>query len=335
LNAVPDSFQAFRIHSDEAGYRSGIESVSLDNLSDGEVVLRVAWSGVNYKDALAATGRGRILRRYPLNGGIDVAGTVIESACDQFQPGDRVLANGAGLSETRDGGYSEFLRLPENILVPLPSGLTLREAMGLGTAGFTAALSLYRMESCGQTPDKGPIVVTGASGGLGAFAVDLLTTAGYEVHAITGKVDRFDWLARLGASQCISNKALYWGQKPLEKARWAGAIDAVGGDMLSGITRVIKPWGTIACCGMAGGQGLRTTVFPLIVRGVAFLGVSSANCPIGLRRQLWDRLGNEWKPPHIGQIVRNEVELGDVSDVCDALLQGESTGRTVVRLSGE
>lgn len=335
MSGIPDSFRAFRIHDDEQGYRSGLQTVSLEDLSPGEVVIRVAWSGINYKDALAATGKGRILRHYPLNGGIDVAGVVVESRSDAHLPGDRVLANGSGLSEVRDGGYSEYLRLPADIVVPLPAGLNLREAMGLGTAGFTAALSLYRMEANGQRPEMGPIVVTGASGGVGTVAVNLLTAAGYEVHAITGKVEEFDWLEHLGARQCISRRDLHWGQKPLERATWAGCIDSVGGDMLAGISRVIDLWGNIACCGMAGGQGLHTTVFPMILRGVSLLGISSANCPIDTRRTLWDRLGNEWKPPHLDEIIRGETTLDGMPEVFDRMLAGGSLGRVVVRVSGE
>lgn len=335
MNGIPRSFQAFRIHNDEEGYRSGLERIGQSDLSDGEVTIRVEWSGINYKDALAATGKARILRRYPLTGGIDVAGTVIESAADDVQPGDRVLANGSGLSETCDGGYSEYLKLPASLVVPLPAGLSLREAMGLGTAGFAAALSLYRMEANGQHPDDGPVVVTGASGGLGSIAINLLTAAGYEAHAISGRAEHFDWLERLGAKQCISRQSLYWGQKPLEKAIWAGCIDSVGGDMLAGLTRVIAPWGNIACCGMAGGQGVHSTVFPLIVRGISILGVSSSNCDIETRRLLWDRLANEWKPPLLDEIIRQEVSLEQLPGVFDDLLSGGITGRTVVRIAGD
>jgi putative YhdH/YhfP family quinone oxidoreductase len=331
--SVPERFQAFRIHDDVEDFHCGIEELALDDLAEGDVTIRVAWSGVNYKDALAATGKGKILRRSPLVGGIDVAGTVVASTSDDFQPGDQVLANGSGLSETRDGGYVEYLRLPSDILVRLPAGLSLREAMGLGTAGFTAALCLHRMEANGQHPAMGPVVVTGATGGVGTVAIDLLTAAGYEAHAITGKVDEFDWLEHLGARQCISRHELHWGQKALERTSWAGCIDNVGGDMLSGISRVIDLWGNIACCGMAGGGGLHTSVFPLILRGVSLLGISSANCPIDLRRKLWDRLGNEWKPPHLDEIIRNEVGLDELGPVFENMLEGASLGRTVVRIA--
>ena len=327
-----DRFRAFRIHDDAEGYRAAVEEVRLDDLTEGDVTIRVAWSSINYKDALAATGKGKILRQSPLVGGIDVAGTVIESSHDDFQEGDQVLANGSGLSEFRDGGYCEYLRLPGDILVRQPEGLTPRQAMGLGTAGFTAALCLHRMEANGQSPDMGPIVVTGASGGVGTVAIDLLTAAGYEVHAITGKIEEFDWLEHLGARQCISRHDLHWGQKPLERAIWAGCIDTVGGDMLAGLSRVIDLWGNIACCGMAGGHGLHTSVFPMILRGVSLLGISSTNCPIELRRRLWKRLGQEWKPPHLDEIIRGEVRLDSMPEQFERMLEGRSLGRTVVRI---
>jgi putative YhdH/YhfP family quinone oxidoreductase len=209
----------------------------------------------------------------------------------------------------------------------------MRQAMGLGTAGFTAAMSLYRMEANGQEPDMGPIVVTGASGGVGTIAINLLTAAGYEAHAITGKVKEFDWLEHLGARQCISRHDLHWGQKPLEQASWAGCIDSVGGDMLAGISRVIDLWGNIACCGMAGGHALNTTVFPLILRGVSLLGISSANCSIETRRMLWNRLGGDWKPPLLDEIIQHEVTLDGMSGVFDDMMQGRALGRTVVKIA--
>ncbi|MDX1555353.1 MAG: oxidoreductase [Xanthomonadales bacterium] len=334
MTAVPDKFRAFRIHNDEKGYRSGIEDVSLEDLTEGEVTIRVEWSSINYKDALAATGKGRIVRKYPLTGGIDVAGSVIESADERFEPGQAVVATGCQLSEDYDGGYTEYLRLRASSVVPLPANLSTREAMALGTAGFTAALCLYRMEANGQTPEKGPIVVTGASGGVGTIAIDLLTRAGYQAHAITGKVEHFEWLEKLGARQCISRHDLHWGQNPLEKTRWAGCIDNVGGDMLAGISRVIDLWGNIASCGMAGGIGLNTTVFPLILRGVSLLGISSNNTPYDVRCQLWDRLANEWRPAHLDEICRQEVPLDGMEPVFKKMMAGGSLGRTVVKIGG-
>ncbi len=334
MSTVPDTFSAFRIYNDSDGYRAGVESVSIDDLSEGEVTIRVAWSSINYKDALAATGKGKILRTFPLVGGIDVAGVVIASSDEVYAEGDEVLVTGCGQSESRDGGYSEYLRLDSSSIIPLPAGLSLREAMALGTAGFAAALSLYRMEANGQTPDDGPIVVTGASGGVGSVAINLLAAAGYDAHAITGKVDQFDYLEELGASQCISRHQLYWGQRPLEKARWAGCIDNVGGDMLSGISRVIKPWGNVASCGMVGGTGLQTTTMPFILRGVSILGISSANCPYHIRATVWERLANEWKPPHLDLICNRETVLDDMGETFTSILEGSALGRTVVKING-
>lgn len=329
---LPETFRAFRIDNQD-GYTAGVVDLSLDDLSAGDLTVRVEWSGINFKDALAGTGKGKILRRFPLNGGIDMAGTVVASESDRFQAGDKVIVTGCGLSETRDGGYSDFIRVDSDFTVSLPHGLTTREAMILGTAGFTAALSLYRMEANGQTPEAGPIVVTGATGGVGSVAINLLTRAGYEVHAISGKVDQFDYLESLGARQCISRHDLHWGQNPLEKSTWAGCIDSVGGDMLAGISRVIHLWGNIACCGMAGGHGLNTTVFPMILRGVSLLGISSANCPYPIRRVLWDRLANEWKPPKLDEILTREVDMEQMAGVFDAMLAGASRGRTLVRVN--
>ncbi len=333
MTGIPETFRAFRIHNDAEGYRSGLENISIDELSKGDVVIRGEWSGINYKDALAATGKAKILKTYPLVGGIDVAGEVISSECERFSSGDKVLVTGCNLSEKYDGGYSQYLRLNSNSVIPLPAGLTTREAMGIGTAGFTAAISLYRMEALGQTPAAGPIVITGATGGVGSFAIDILTRAGYEVHAITGKVEQFDYLEELGARQCISRHDLHWGQQPLETIRWAGCIDSVGGDMLAGISRVIDLWGNIAVCGMAGGIGLHATNLPLILRGVSLIGISSNNTPYEMRKTIWDRLANEWRPRHLESIVNNEVSLEMLGDSFDVLIKGKALGRTVVRLA--
>jgi len=333
MTGIPDTFKAFRIYNDAEGYRAGVENISIDDTSAGDVTIRGEWSGINYKDALAATGKGQILKSFPLIGGIDIAGEVIDSQCERFAPGDKVLVTGCSQSETRDGGYSQYLRLDSNNVVALPAGLTTREAMGIGTAGFTAAISLYRMEALGQTPAAGPIVITGATGGVGSFAIDILTQAGYEVHAITGKVDQFDYLEELGARQCISRHNLHWGQKPLESVRWAGCIDNVGGDMLAGISRVIDLWGNIAVCGMAGGIGLHATNLPMILRGVSLIGISSNNAPYAIRKTLWDRMANEWRPQHLDSIVRTEVDLDTLADAFETLMSGNSLGRIVVRLS--
>ena len=323
-------FKALVIEKDAAGYRAGIEQMRVDELSPGEVLIKVAYSSVNFKDALAGTGEGKILRQFPLNGGIDVAGYVAASSDPKFKEGDQVLCTGSGLSETRDGGYASYARLESKWVIPLPAGLTLRESMALGTAGFTAALSLYQMVRNGQTPDMGPIVVTGATGGVGSLAIDILTCAGFEAHAITGKVEQFDYLIGLGAKQCIARKELYWGQRPLETARWAGAIDNVGGDMLAGLTRVIRPYGNIASCGLAASADLATTVMPFIIRGLSLLGVASAGTARTIREQVWAHLASDWKPAHLATIANRDVSLADLPAIFDIMLAGASVGRTVV-----
>lgn len=332
MTATSETFRAFRIHADRDSHRAGIEQMALDALSPGEVVVKVAYSSVNYKDALAGTGKGRILRQSPLNGGIDAAGYVTASSDPAFKEGDPVLCTGSGLSETRDGGYAEYVRLPAQWTIALPPGLTLRESMILGTAGFTAALSLYRMQQNGQTPDMGPIVVTGASGGVGSLAIDILTRAGYEAHAISGKLEHFDDLIALGARQCISRKELYWGQRPLETSRWAGAIDNVGGEMLAGLTRSIHPYGNIASCGNAASIELATTVMPFIIRGISLLGVASAGTARPIRDAVWQHLATDWRPAHLEHIATREVGLDGLRPVFDDMIAGAAFGRTVVKL---
>lgn len=332
--SIPAQFNAYRIHNDAQGYRSGIEAVAIEDLSAGEVTIRTEWSSVNYKDALAGTGKGRILRSYPLVGGIDVAGHVVQSRDSRYREGDPVLVTGCGLSETRDGGYAEYLRLEADHVVPLPAGLSLREAMALGTAGFTAALSLYRMEQNGQVPAMGPILVTGATGGVGMLAIAILTKAGFDAHALTGKFDQLDALTALGASSVIDRKTLVYGQRPLENAVWAGAIDSAGGDTLAWLTRVIQPYGNIASCGLAGGEKLATTVMPFILRGVSLLGIASAGTAYGIRREIWQHMAGPWKPDHLDRIITREVRLTELADVFGTILEGGSFGRTLVRVAG-
>lgn len=329
--SIPELFRAYRVHSQDKSARGRVETIGIDALAPGELVVKTAYSSVNYKDALAGTGAGKILRSYPLVGGIDVAGHVVQSSDARFKEGDAVLVTGCGLSETRDGGFGEYARIEARWAMPLPHGLSLREAMILGTAGFTAALSLYRMEANGQTPDMGPVVVTGATGGVGMLAIDLLTTAGYEAHAITGKVDQFDALIALGARQCVARGELSFGVRPIETAHWAGAIDNVGGDMLAGLTRVIHPYGNIASCGMAGGADLHTTVMPFIIRGVSILGIASAGTPYNIRRVIWERLASMWKPQHLDTILTKTISLNELDGVFATMLAGGSFGRTLVQ----
>jgi NADPH2:quinone reductase len=325
-------FRAFRIHDDNGVIRAGLESVTLDDLSDGEVVIEAAYSGINYKDALAATGKGKILKRFPLTGGIDVSGTVVRSKSKQFKEGDEVLAGSGGLGEWCDGGFAEYVRMRAENIVPLPKGLTLFEAMILGTSGFTAALALHRLEQNNQNPDKGPIVITGASGGVGNLAINIFAERGYSVTAVTGKEAQAAKLKQLGAHAVLLHDEITMGVRPLESALWGGAVDNVGGEMLGWLTRTVKEWGNIASVGNAGGHVLNTTVMPFILRGVSILGISSANCPDALRREIWQRLGSELKPQHLELIHSQTVQLEDLMPVFKAMIGRETQGRTVVKI---
>lgn len=328
---LPAPFNAFRIHQDEHGHRSGIEAIGLDQLNPGEVVIRAHWSSVNYKDALAGTGKGRILRRFPLVGGIDVAGTVVSSTDPAYREGDAVLATGCGLSETRDGGYSQYVRLAASAVIAQPAGLSPREAMVLGTAGFTAALALLRMTDNRLTPAHGPLAVTGATGGVGSLAVDIFSRAGFEVHAISGKADQADYLHGLGASQVLPREALATG-KPMESARFGGGLDNAGGPMLASLLAQTVPYGSVVSAGLAASSALDMTVMPFIIRGVSLLGVSSAAAPRALREQVWEKLAGDWKPRHLDAICTREVGLDGLADVFEAMLAGGALGRTVVRI---
>ncbi len=322
-------FLACRIYEND-GVTHRLEQMEVDDLSTGEVVIRVSYSGVNFKDALAATGRGKILKRFPLNGGIDLAGVVESSEDDRFSPGDEVLANGCGLGEQHDGGLAQYARIPADWVVPLPDGLTLKHSMIHGTAGFTAALAIYRMQQMGQDPGKGPIVVTGASGGVGSIAIAILTRLGYETTAVTGRQEYEAYLRELGADSVVSPEALQLGKRPLEKARFGGVIDNVGGELLSSLISHVNLWGNVAAIGMAQSMELTTTVFPFILRGVNLLGASSANCPMPLRTEVWRQLGGEFKPKNLESVVSDEVALKDVSPVFNRLLDRELHGRVIV-----
>lgn len=325
-------FRAFRIHHDDAGHRAGIETIGTDALSQGDVLIKVAYSSVNYKDALAGTGKGRILRCFPLNGGIDVAGRVVASTDPAFREGDSVLCTGSGLSETCDGGYGEYARLDARWTIPLPAGLSLRESMILGTAGFTAGLALLRMQDNRQHSSLGPIAVTGASGGVGQLAIDIFSRAGYDVHAISGKTGHFDFLRRLGAVACIDRHQLAFSGKPMDSARFGGALDNVGGSMLAGLLPLIHPYGNVAICGNAGGIAFDSTVMPFIIRGASLLGIASAGTARYLRDRVWQQLAGDWKPAHLQDIATREIGLDELPDVFERMLAGDSFGRTVVRI---
>ncbi|MGH8501453.1 MAG: oxidoreductase [Gammaproteobacteria bacterium] len=326
------NFQAFRIHDEGGNTRAGVETLTLDELSAGEVVIQAHYSSVNYKDALAGTGKGKILRRSPLVGGIDVSGVVSGSDDSRFQPGDQVLVTGCGLSEVHDGGYAEYVRVPADSVIRIPAGLDLFQAMALGTAGFTAALAIKRLEENHQTPGLGPILVTGATGGVGSFAIDMLSGLGFDVVALSGKPDAAAYLKSLGASRVMDRHELKLDVGPLGKTRWGGVIDNVGGDILAALIRAVRPWGNVVSIGLAAGVKLEMTVMPFILRGVGLLGVTSANCPQVWRQPLWERLGRDLRPRHLDSIVTETVTLEQLPSVFERMLAGQTRGRVVVSL---
>jgi len=327
------AFKAYRIHNEDGEIRAGFEQITLDDVTEGEVVIRAAFSDINYKDALAATGKGKILRQFPLVGGIDVAGRVETSSSSQFQAGEAVVVCGCELSETRDGGYAEYVRVPADCVVKLPESLTLFDSMALGTAGFTAALAVERLEQNGQHPDHGPILVTGATGGVGSGATDILTSAGYEVTALTGKSEARDYLFGLGAAQVLLRDELDLGKRPLERPEWGGAIDNLGGEVLTWLTRTVKPFGNIASVGLAASHELNTTVMPFILRGVSLLGINSVLCAPAVRRAAWERLGTDLKPRHLDRIVSRTIEFDELPGAFEDYVKGAVTGRTVVKIA--
>ena len=330
-----ESFRAYRIYEDDGASHGRLETTDLDALSPGDVVIRALWSDVNYKDALAGTGKGKILRRFPLIGGIDVAGRVHSSDDVRFTEGDPVLVAGCGLSEHHDGGYAEYVRVPGDWVVPLPEGLSLRDSMSLGTAGFTAAIAVDRMQHNGQQPGAGPILVNGATGGVGSYAIDMFAGLGFEVTAFTGKHDADDYLKTLGATDICYRGEAEMGTRPLEKALWGGAVDSVGGDELGWITRTVKPGGNIASIGLAGGFTLNTTVMPFILRGVNLLGINSVYISTEIRDRVWQRLGTDLRPRHFDRIVTRTVDLDGLTAVFDDYVSGTNTGRTLVKIAEE
>ena len=325
-------FRAFRIHSEGGKIVARFEDLTLDDLAAGEVVIRVACSDINYQDALAATGAGRILRRYPLVGGIDLAGSVESSTDARFREGDPVLVTGCGLSETHDGGYALFARVPGDWVIPMPPGLDARTAMSLGTAGFTAALAIHRMEQNGQTPEAGPIVVTGATGGVGSVAVDMLATRGYRVVAVSGKADAAEYLRALGAAEVLPRQSLDLGSRPLEAARFAGAIDNLGGEVLTWLTRTVDFWGNIASIGLASSPELKTTVMPFILRGVTLLGIISSATRREWRLAVWQRIATDLRPRQLARIVTRTIDFEELPQAFPDYLAGRVTGRTLVRI---
>jgi len=313
---------------------AAIETLEAADLQPGDVTIRIAYSSVNYKDALALTPRGGVVREYPLVPGIDLTGEVVESTSAEFPVGAKVLAHGYDIGTGRHGGYAEYVRLPADQVVALGS-LTTREGAAIGTAGFTAAMSVQALVEHGITPDDGPILVTGATGGVGSVSVDLLAAAGYQVVASTGKPEAAEHLKKLGASEVIGRLPADPEAKPrpLAKTRWAGAVDCVGGATLADVLSTLNYGGAVAASGLTGGAALNTTVMPFILRGVSLLGIDSVLMPIGPRRALWKQIGGVFRPPHLNDIT-HEVDLADVVAVIDEVRAGRYSGRAVVRVGG-
>jgi acrylyl-CoA reductase (NADPH) len=329
-----DTFRALVVDKTDDGVALSLDRWSPDRLMDGEVTIRVEASSVNYKDALAARADGRVARRYPLIPGIDLAGTVVESTDDRHKPGEKVLVHGYDLGVAHHGGYAELARVPADWVVPLPRGLTIRQAMAIGTAGFTAAMSVDRLEDLGLRPSRGPVIVTGASGGVGSTAVAILACRGYHVVASTGSADAHDYLRELGVREILDRaETSAPSDRPLERARWAGAVDAVGGSTLAYLLQTMAPGASIAVSGNTGGAAVKTTVLPFILRAVNILGIDSANVPIEPRIALWHRLASDMRPPLLDESISREVDLEEVPRVLEAIHKGEVRGRTIVRVA--
>ncbi len=327
------AFNAYRIFEESGKSIGRFVQLTLDDLDPGEVVIRSHYSGVNYKDALAATGAGKVVRRFPCVGGVDVSGVVESSQDARFKVGDRVLVTGYDMGVAHDGGFAEYVRVPADWVVPLPVDLSLFDAMALGTAGFTAALAIHRLEQNELTPDKGKVLVTGATGGVSSLAIRMLSQLGYHVVAMTSKADEQEYLRSLGANEILLRSDIDWASKrPMEKAQWAGALDSVGGDTLAWLTKSMQQNGAIASYGNAGGLELHTSIFPFILRGIKLLGVDSAATQMPLRKQMWQRLAGDLHLDRYDQIA-HRIALSELPDVCASLIAGVSHGRSVVEFA--
>jgi acrylyl-CoA reductase (NADPH) len=336
VSRIPDRFRAYVAEKVDDRVDRGVRSFAAADLPDGEVELAVEWSSVNFKDALATVPNGKVARISPLIPGIDLAGAVISTTHPDLAVGDRVLAHGYDLGVARHGGFGEFTRVPADYVVRLPAELDARQAMAVGTAGFTAAMSVAALEQRGLRPGDGPVLVTGASGGVGSVAVAILAARGHEVWAATGKREEENRLRGLGAAGIVGREELTSASaRPLESARWAGAVDTVGSATLPAVLRTLRPGAAVASSGNAGGASLETTVLPFILRGVALLGMDSANLAIEERRALWERIATDLRPNGIDEgIGLTEVDLDDVEGALDAILAAEARGRWVVRVGG-
>lgn len=325
-----NTFTALLLEQEEGQQTAALKTLQRDDLPDGDVLIAVAYSSLNYKDGLAVTGSAKVVRSFPMVPGIDLAGTVQESESPDFAPGDKVVLTGWGIGEKYWGGYAQMARTKAGWLVPLPEGLTLKQAMGIGTAGFTAMLCVLALESQGLLPEQGEVVVTGAAGGVGSVAAAILANLGYSVVASTGRASAHDYLRGLGVSEIIGRDVLgQVSKRPLESSRWAGAVDTVGGDTLAQLLKTVRPHGSVAACGNAGGVALNTTVLPFILRGVNLLGIDSVMCPVDLRRTAWQRLASDLPLDALEQVMQ-VASLADVPALSQEILQGKVRGRMVI-----
>ncbi len=326
------TLKAYRIFEKDGKVASRFVDMQLDELDPGEVVVKVAYSSVNFKDALAVTGAGKIIRRFPCNGGIDLSGTVQESSDPRFKAGDSVIATSYDIGVSRDGGYAQYCRVPAGWVVPMPAGLDTYSAMILGTAGFTAGLAVVRMEHEGLKPANGPVIVDGATGGVGSVAVDILAGAGYKVMALTGKAAETDYLKKLGAAEVMLRSELDLAKiRPLGKETWAGAVDNLGGDVLSWIASTMKTGGVLASIGLAASHEFKTTVMPFILRGVSLVGIDSVNAAMDVRKNVWQRLATDLRPRHLDDMAMM-LAFSDLPGVFERILKAQTKGRTVVKI---
>ncbi|MGC1817868.1 MAG: YhdH/YhfP family quinone oxidoreductase [Casimicrobiaceae bacterium] len=329
------TFKAYRTYQENGVVTSRFVTLGIDELDPGDVVIRTKYSTINYKDALSYNGTGKIMRKFPTVAGIDVAGTVESSADARFKAGDKVIVTGYDLGVGHDGGYAEFVRVPADWVVRRPESMTAFDAMTIGTAGYTAALAIHLMQHNGLEPANGPVAVTGATGGVGSVAIEVLAKQGYDVVAITGKGEEANYLRGIGAKEVMLRSALDLSKiRPLEKATWAGAVDNLGGDILAWLLASSKIGGTVAAVGLAADMKLSTTVAPFILRGVRLLGTDSANTPMALRQRLWNKLAVEWRPDRVHDQVRT-IDFDELPTHFDAYLKGMIRGRTVVRIASD
>lgn len=330
---MEQQFNALIVNKQEEQFTVEIKQLKLTDLPNGEVLIRVHYSSVNYKDSLATIPNGNIVNTYPFVPGIDLAGVVVSSEDARFRVGDEVIATSYEIGVTHFGGYSEYARIPAQWVVPVPKGLTLKEAMIIGTAGFTAALSVWHLQENNSSPEKGKVLVTGATGGVGSFAVSILSTLGFNVEASTGKESEQAYLKKIGANTIVSREEVYDGKiRALGKQKWAAAVDPVGGEPLASLLSQIQYGGSVAVSGLTGGTKLPTTVFPFILRGVNLLGIDSVNCPMETRLKIWNRLATDFKPKKLEELIQQEVTLEQLPDVLPTLLKGQARGRILVKL---